>query len=107
MGGAKKKSFSQTERQQSLKSGKESSGSKSAKTKFSEKKVRGIEIPIIPNQEISDELAKMKIITPHLLAQKHNIKLSTAKKWLNTLEERGVVQVVASGNSLKIYKFRR
>lgn len=106
MGGAKKRSIVQTEKQQTLQLQKEGAEQKStSKAKSLEKKTRGIDLPTISDKDLSSELAKIKAITPYALATRYNIKLSIAKDWLNELEKRGLVQITAGARGLKIYKY--
>jgi ribosomal protein S25 len=46
----------------------------------------------------------MKAITPYTLATKYNIKLSAAKMVLKTLEQKGLIQLVAANKNLKVYQ---
>jgi small subunit ribosomal protein S25e len=106
MGGAKKRSISQMEKQQKLQAQKKSGKQKrTTKRKTVEKTISGINIPHIPEKDLSNELRKMKAITPYSLATKYNIKLSLAKDWLALLDRKGTIQKIASSGSLKIYKF--
>jgi len=56
-------------------------------------------------QRMLDEIMKSKIITPNYLAQKYNVKVSTAKRILEALREKGIIKLdeEASDASLKIY----
>ena len=107
MGGSKKKSISKMEKRQKLKAQKRSGKQKKVtKRKTVEKTIKGVDIPHVPNEDLSNELKKMKAITPYSLAMKYNIKLSLAKDWLELLDQTGTIQKIASGSSLKIYKFK-
>lgn len=106
MGGAKKRSISQMDKQQKLQAQKRSGKQKKAtKRKTVENTISGIDIPHVPKKDLSNELRKMKAITPYSLAMKYNIKLSLAKDWLELLDKKGTIQKIASSGSLKIYKF--
>ena len=107
MGGAKKRSISQMEKQQKLQAQKKSGKQKKAtKRKTIEKTISGLDIPNVPIKDLSNELKKMKAITPYSLAMKYNIKLSLAKDWLELLDKKGTIQKIASSSSLKIYKIK-
>ncbi len=56
-------------------------------------------------QRMLNEIMKSKIITPNYLAQKYNVKVSTAKRILEALREKGIIKLDedASDASLKIY----
>ena len=56
-------------------------------------------------QRMLNEIMKSKIITPNYLAQKYNVKVSTAKRILEALREKGIIKLdeEASDASLKIY----
>ena len=106
MGGAKKRSLSQMEKQQKLRAQKRDSKQKrSTKKKPVEKIISGIDIPLVPNKDLFTELKKMKAITPYSLATKYNLKLSLAKNWLKLLNQKNVIQQIAGRGSLKIYKY--
>lgn len=105
MGGAKKRSLSQIEKQQRLQDQKSSQQGKSSKTKTFERSFGGIELPSVSDKDLSCELAKMRAITPYALAVKYNIKLSIAKDWLGVLEKRGMLQRIVGSSSLQVYKF--
>ena len=68
--------------------------------------MNGSNIPNVPTKDLSNELKKMKAITPYALAMKYSIKLSLAKAWLNLLNQKGNIQKIAGNSSLKIYKFK-
>ena len=107
MGGSKKKSISKMDKQQKLKAQKRSGKQKKApKRKTIDETIKGRDIPNVPTKDLSNELKKMKAITPYALAMKYSIKLSLAKAWLNLLNQKGTIQKIAGSSSLKIYKFR-
>ena len=56
------------------------------------------------SQEEIAEVKKLKALTPFAVASKLNIKISAAKKLLQTLEKNRAIQLIASGPNLKIYK---
>lgn len=105
MGGAKKLSLAQAERQQSRQTGKQ--GKKSAKAKpkiVAEKKVGSLDLPDLKENELMAELSKMKAITLYQVASRYNVKLSVAKKLLNKMEQRGYIKMVSRNGNMKIYK---
>jgi len=106
MGGAKKKSLAQAEKQQDLQSQKQEKQQDKKKTpKQMEKKISGIDISNIKEKELDAELSKMKAITPYSLATRYGLKLSIAKDLLESLERLGKIQQVAGSSNLKVYKF--
>ncbi len=107
MGGSKKKSLSKMDKQQKLQAQKRSGKQKKiSRRKTIDETMRGSNIPNVPTKDLSNELKKMKAITPYALAMKYSIKLSLAKAWLNLLNQKGTIQKIAGNSSLKIYKFR-
>ena len=52
---------------------------------------------------IKDEVSKMKISTPGLLAQKYSIRISYAKKILRELTESNAIKPYVTANKLKVY----
>ena len=56
------------------------------------------------SQEDIAEVKKLKALTPFAVASKLDIKISAAKKLLQTLEKNRDIQQIASGQNLKIYK---
>jgi len=104
MGGGKKRSLAQIEKQQKLKE-KEEAKAKEKKTKGStEKKTSILNLPDTSSKEFLDELSKMKAITPYGIASKYGLRLSIAKDVLEDLEKRGTIQMVAGNNRLRIYR---
>lgn len=54
-------------------------------------------------EKIADELAKSKGITAQELAEKHDIRVSVAKRILGTLEESGKIRLMVSGQNTKVF----
>jgi len=102
MGGKKKLTLKQMERMQEKKDEKEKKGGKSGG--FSEKKGAGIVPPDPKSEKVIGEIKKMKALTPYTVATRFNLRLSVAKDLLDELAQRGVIQYVSGGKSLKIYK---
>ena len=107
MGGNKKKTIAQADKQQQLQNQKQEKTDKKkpSKEKSFEKKIGGIAMPNIGEKELTSELSKMKAITPYTIATKYNLKISIAKNLLDSLEKIGKIQLVAGRSSIKIYKF--
>jgi ribosomal protein S25 len=61
-------------------------------------------MPDPESQEVLDALFKIKAITPSQVANEFNIKVSVAKKFLKNLHEKGVIELIAQTNNLKVYK---
>ncbi len=107
MGGAKKKSMAQMEKQQVQ----EDSGSKKpepakkAKGKqIAEKKSSGIGMPNFDDTKFISEISKMGALTPYSIASQFNVRLSVAKDILEELERRRLVKPVAGNARIRIYK---
>lgn len=56
-------------------------------------------------EKIAQEVSKNRVITPTYLAEKFDIKVSTARKLLRSLVEKGVLKEIkdVSDNQLRIY----
>lgn len=74
-------------------------------SKTLEKKRWGIDIPSLSDKDLAGDLSKMKAITPYMVASKYDVRLSTAKNILDTLEKGGLLQLVAVNSNLKLYRF--
>jgi len=105
MGGKKKLTIKQMERTQEKKdeASEKKKGSKSAGSP-SERKAPGIMPPDLRSDKIIGEIKKMKAVTPYAVASRFNLRLSVAKDMLDELAQRGVLEYVSAGKSLKIYK---
>ena len=57
--------------------------------------------------KIYQEITKTRIITPTYLANKYNIKVSTARKILEKLREKNIVKLISdiSDNKFKVYQY--
>ena len=97
-------SLKQAERQQTLRERRQRGDQRRRGEAPPEKKRGGIELPNLNGKAIVAELSKMNAITPYSLANKYDIRLSTAKDMLHQLERRGLVQLVASNNNIKLYR---
>lgn len=107
LGGAKKRSLKQTEKQQGLRTKKLQKDQRrtGSDSKTFDKKRWGIDIPSLSDKDLAGDLSKMKAITPYMVASKYDVRLSTAKNMLETLEKRGLIQLVAVNSNLKLYRF--
>ncbi|KON27579.1 hypothetical protein AC480_04525 [miscellaneous Crenarchaeota group archaeon SMTZ1-55] len=107
MGGAKKRSLKQIERQQTLRSKKDQQEPRKRRTEATaaDRLKGGISLPGVEDKELVAELAKMKAITPYVVASRYDVRLSVAKNLLNSLQQRGIVQLMAGNSNLKLYQF--
>ena len=105
MGGKKKLSLKQMERAQ-VKKDEEDEAKKKEKGAGGprEKKLLGIVAPDVKNEKMVNELKKLGVLTPYVVATRLGIRISAAKDFLEKLEENGTVQMVAGNHSIKIYK---
>jgi small subunit ribosomal protein S25e len=101
MGGTKKKSISQMLKAQLAKEEKKTRGKEDTK---SEKKSSTIDAQGLGSREFIEEVKKMKVITPYVLASKYNIKLSVAKDYLEMLESKGIIKCVGGHNRIRIFQ---
>lgn len=105
MGGAKKKSMAQMEKQQVQQDPKKPEPAKKTKTKtVAEKKTPGIGMPNIDNEKIIGELSKLGALTPYSIASQFNVRLSVARDILEELERRRLVTSVGGNTRIKIFK---
>ena len=108
MGGAKKKSMAQMEKQQDQQdqqSNKKTEPAKKTKGKtVAEKKTAGIGVPNMDNEKIMGELTKLGALTPYSIASQFNVRLSVAKDILEELERRRLVTSVGGNTRIKIFK---
>lgn len=102
MGGKKKLSLKQMERMQA-KRDEQKKKEKAAVTR-KEKKAPGIIPPNPRDEKTVGELRKLRVLTPYTVASRFGLRLSTAKNFLEQLEEHGIVQLVSRSPNIKIYK---
>ena len=101
MGGPKKKSLAQVEKQQRRRTVRETKNPKANGSKFNPTTARsGSKYRV----EDLKELASIRALTPYSVAAKYDVKLNEAKNILRVLEARQKIQQVASARGLKIYK---
>jgi small subunit ribosomal protein S25e len=98
--GKKKQPLKQMEDTGKKKERKESKSKESA----TEKKSTGIIPPDPKNKAVTDELEKMKVLTPYTVATRFNLRLSVAKTFLKELEKQGIVEFISGSKNTKIYK---
>ena len=106
MGGAKKKSLAQMEKQQAQQdTGKKPEPAKKSKGKtVAEKKTAGIGLPNFEDEKFIGELSKIGAITPYAIASQFNVRLSVARDILEELERRRLVKSVGGNTRIKIFK---
>lgn len=102
MGGKKKLSLKQMERMQEKRDEPKKKEKSAAARK--EKKAPRIIAPNPRDKKTVGELRKLRFLTPYTVASRFDLRLSTAKDFLNQLEEHGVVQLVSRSRNIKIYK---
>ncbi len=101
MGGGKKKQSLKQMKDTGKKKERKESKSKGSTT---EKKSVGIVPPDPKNKAVTDQLKKMKVLTPYIVATRFNLRLSVAKTFLKELEKQGVVEFISGSKNTKIYK---
>jgi ribosomal protein S25 len=107
LGGAKKKSLAQMEKQQTQQdTGKKPEAApKKAKAKtVAEKKTAGIGLPNFEDEKFVGELSKIGALTPYSIASQFNVRLSVARDILEELERRRLVKSVGGNTRIKIYR---
>ena len=104
MGGKKKVGIKQMEKQQVKEDESKEAKKKEKAGPPKERKSVGIMAPDAKNDKIVAEIKKMNVLTPYSVATKYSIRISTAKDFLEQLEESGAVQLVSGSHNLKIYK---
>jgi len=106
LGGAKKKSLAQMEKQQVQQdSGKKPEPAKKTKGKtIAEKKTAGIGLPNFDDAKFTGELTKLGALTPYAIATQFNVRLSVARDILEELERRRMVKPVGGNARIKVYK---
>lgn len=104
MGGAKKKSLAQMEKEQVQRDKKPESAKKTKSKAVAEKKGSGIGMPNLEDQKFIGELQKMGALTPYAIATQFNVRLSVARDILEELERRRMVKSVGGNARIKIFK---
>lgn len=105
MGGKKKLGLKQMERQQSRRDEEKEEKKKKEKAGASkERRTIGVIPPDAKNQKIINEIKKMNLLTPYVVATRYNIRISAAKDFLEQLEQNGAIQLVSGSHNIKVYK---
>lgn len=106
MGGTRKKSIGQIERQQALKERKEKAEKDRRKKEEKVERDRSVSMTIAFSKQleaIKNETASSGYITPYLLASKLNLRLSIAKQLLREASSRGIINPVSKSSRTAIY----
>ena len=106
MGGGKKKlTLATIERTQERKPEKKIDKKKDSKAmgSGSERRVPDVFVPDATNKMV-DEMKKLKVLTPYMVATRYNLRLSVAKDFLEELEKRGTVRLVSKSRNVRVYK---
>lgn len=102
MGGGKKKlTFSQMEKAQEKKPDKKKETKSSGGT--GERKVPDVSMPDATSGKIVDELKKLKVLTPYVVASRFNVRISVAKDFLDELEKKGSIRLVSRDRNVRVY----
>ena len=106
LGGAKKKSLAQMEKQQVQQDKKPEPPAKKGKGKtVSEtKKSAGIGLPNFEDEKFMGELSKIGALTPYSISNQFNVRLSVARDILEELERRRLVKSEGGNARIKIYR---
>jgi ribosomal protein S25 len=104
MGGAKKKSLAQMEKEQVQHDKKPEPEKKTKGKTVAEKKTAGIGMPSFDNEKMVGELSKIGALTPYSIATQFNVRLSVARDILEELERRRLVTSVGGNSRIKIFK---
>jgi ribosomal protein S25 len=104
LGGSKKKSMAQMEKQQDQQDKKPEPAKKTKGKTVAEKKAPGIGVPSFDNEKIVSDLSKLGALTPYSIASQFNVRLSVARDILEELERRRLVTSVGGNTRIKIFK---
>ena len=107
MGGAKKKSMAQMEKQQVQQDKKPEpakKGQSKGKGAVPDKKTTSISLPNFEDDKFLGELSKMGALTPYSIASQFNVRLSVAKDILEELERRRLVKAEGGNARIRIYR---
>ena len=102
MGGKKKRSLSKAERAQ-RRTPEPKKEMKKGPEKI-DKGVLGITPPSLRDDEVIKEIRNMKVITPYSIASRYELRISVAKDFLESLEKKGVIELVSKNRNIAIYK---
>ena len=102
MGGAKKRGLAQAEKQQSRDAvGKKAKLERRGKPEDKTSVKHTLEG--VKEEELTEELRKMKAITPYSLSSRFNIKIGVAKDILEGLAEKKIIRYVGGNSRIRIY----
>jgi small subunit ribosomal protein S25e len=104
MGGKKKLNLKQMERMQDKKDEQDKEKKKEKAGAPKERKPSAIISPDARSEKTLSELKKMHVLTPYSVATRFNIRISSAKDFLEQLQENGAIQLVSGSHNIKIYK---
>jgi small subunit ribosomal protein S25e len=99
LGGKKKRSLRQMQKAEQKKTKKKETGTSTKEAKA----ISGITTPTL-NEKLEKTLKKMNVITPYAIATRFDLRLSIAKRFLETLEDKGIIQFVSRSRNLTIYR---
>ena len=104
MGGKKKLGIKQMEKQQVTQDEAKQDKKKEKAGPPKERKAASIMAPDVKDSKVIAEVKKMNVLTPYAVATRYNMRISTAKDFLEQLETCGAIQLVSGSHNLKIYK---
>lgn len=96
-----KRRLKQIERQQQLRE-----RDKGQEKKRVDKTVGSLDLPDLDSEELIEQLRRMRAITPTGVAAELNIKVSVAKRLLEELKQKRIVDLVSRSHNLKVYALR-
>ena len=102
MGGRKKLSLTQMERLQARRQ-REQERRLRSQSMMSEKKASNVLMPEIDDNLIN-EIKKMKVVTPFAIASKFDLRISIAKDLLEELERKKIIELTSRSRKTKVYK---
>lgn len=106
MGGTKKKTITQMEKQQKLKEKKEKGERERKRREEKAERDRSARMLAASKQQVEEivrEAVSAGCVTPFMVASKLNVKLSVAKLLLRDVEGRGLIRLVAKSPRTLIY----
>jgi len=71
-----------------------------------DKPIKDINIPELDDRELRKAISEMKAITPFVVSTQFNVKVSVAKKMLEELLKKGVIEQVDGNSRIKIFQIR-
>jgi small subunit ribosomal protein S25e len=102
MGGGKKKlSLAAIERTQDKRPDKKKDSKSSGSS--GERKLPDVFMPDASGKVV-DDIKKLKVLTPYMVATRFNLRISIAKDFLEELEKKGALQLVSRDRNVRVYK---